>query len=204
MQLDRERWTRLASEVGLPDAARDAAFRELSERYSESHRHYHNAQHICECLAEFDAVSRSCKNKTAVELAIWFHDAIYDPRAPDNEERSAALAASFLEGPLRQAVESLIMVTKHTASPTDPDAKLLVDIDLAILGKPGKRFWEYEQQIRAEYAWVPQEVFAAKRAVILESFLARPTIYSNAHFKNAYEVKARGNLTQAIEKLRVR
>jgi len=83
-----------------------------------------------------------------------------------------------------------------------PDAPLVVDIDLSILGQPSERFWEYEKQIRAEYVWVEQSIFAAKRSEILERFLARPRIYNNGLFFDRRELQARDNLRASIQRLR--
>lgn len=185
---------------GLSDAAGLDAFDRLSAAYAEPHRHYHNAQHINECLEEFDNVRTLATNPIAVEFAIWFHDAIYNPHATDNEEQSAILAAEFNDS---AEVRALILATKHAKVPHDSEAKLLVDVDLAILGKSA-RFWEYDAQIRREYAFVPLEIYQEKRAKILEKFLARPALYQLDYFQGRYEEKARANLREAIQRLRGR
>jgi predicted metal-dependent HD superfamily phosphohydrolase len=92
------------------------------------------------------------------------------------------------------------MTTRHDAVPSGADAESLVDVDLSILGAPPGRFDEYEQQIREEYAWVPDFVFRRKRAEILEGFLARPAIFSTAHFRSRYERQARENLARSLRK----
>ncbi|HWA25203.1 MAG TPA: hypothetical protein VG734_05960, partial [Lacunisphaera sp.] len=81
------------------------------------------------------------------------------------------------------------------------DAALLLDIDLAILGQPAERFWQYEAAIRQEYAWVPAVTFAEKRAEILRKFLERPALYQTPAFRTRYETTARANLKAAIERL---
>jgi len=181
-------------------------FDELLGLYSEPHRHYHNAQHIADCLDEFDSVKSLAKEPLAVEMGIWFHDAIYDPRAADNEERSAELAQkrvleAGLEQDLAKSVTALVMATKQHDGSLHPDAPLLVDIDLSILGQDAKRFWEYEEQIRKEYEWVPEDVFVTKRAEILERFLARKRIYNTARYFQNCEARARSNLAASIQKL---
>jgi predicted metal-dependent HD superfamily phosphohydrolase len=175
--------------------------------YSDDARHYHNLEHLEECLSEFDRVRSTCQHPVAVEVALWFHDAVYDPRSNANEEKSAALAvdcldeADVLREP-RDIVRQLILSTK-THEPGDvPDAALLIDIDLAILGQPAARFWEYEQAIRAEYAWVPEVTFAQKRTEILVRFLGRSAIYRTEAFRARYESIARANLEAAIGRLR--
>jgi predicted metal-dependent HD superfamily phosphohydrolase len=175
--------------------------------YAEQHRHYHNARHIGECLKEFDSVRELAGQPLAVELAIWFHDAIYDPHASDNEERSAGLAGQFLSSAglgrqFQEPVARLVLATKQHDGSLHPDAPLLVDVDLSILGQPPERFWQYENQIRAEYEWVPNEVFATRRAEILEQFLARKRIYSTDNFFRKYEAQARMNLRASVENLR--
>jgi predicted metal-dependent HD superfamily phosphohydrolase len=75
---------------------------------------------------------------------------------------------------------------------------LLVDIDLAILAADAPRFAEYEQQIRAEYRWVPSLIYRAKRRAVLQSFMERDVIYSTPVFRERLEAAARRNLKQAL------
>jgi predicted metal-dependent HD superfamily phosphohydrolase len=178
-------------------------YEQLLARYSEPHRYYHTLQHLGECLAMFESVRGLAEHPAEVELALWFHDAIYNTQRPDNEERSADWARTALQeaGVARDSadrVHALIMATRHTANPTLPDEQLLVDIDLSILGAEQPRFGEYEEQIRKEYAFVPQWLFRRKRRAILQGFMDRPSIYSTAYFREALEQRARTNLKQAI------
>ncbi len=181
-------------------------YQELVSRYSEPQRHYHNLTHIGECLAEFDSARQLAKDPVAVELAIWFHDAVYDPHAADNEERSADLGQQRIMqagggAELGKAVATLVLATKTHNPALHPDAPLLVDVDLSILGQPNERFQEYEAHIRREYEWVPGETFKVKRAEILERFLARDRIYATDHFFAKYEQQARSNLQNSIHSL---
>ncbi|HEX7899907.1 MAG TPA: N-methyl-D-aspartate receptor NMDAR2C subunit [Planctomycetota bacterium] len=164
----------------------------LKARYAEPHRRYHTLEHIEHCLAEFDPAL--AQDPEAVELAIWFHDAVYDTRRSDNEERSAAWLLELLPEAKRAA--ELILVTKHHQAST-PDEALLVDVDLAILGQSKERFDRYEKQIREEYAWVPGLIFRRKRRKILRGFLERPFIYGTEAFRAKYEAAARANLLRS-------
>ena len=203
-----ERWTRLWREIGAKGDG-ISVYHELVSFYSESHRRYHNLRHVADCLKEFDPAKHLAQQPLAIEAAIWFHDAIYNTHAPDNEEKSAELAKKRLSEAgvitdLKGSVAALVMATKTHDSSLHRDAPLLVDIDLSIFGKSEERFWEYENQIRREYDWVPSETFAIKRAEILERFLARPRIYSTKEFFDSYEKQARVNLHASIQKLRNR
>jgi predicted metal-dependent HD superfamily phosphohydrolase len=182
-------------------------YEQLEALYSHPDRHYHNFRHITDCLSEFDSVRDFSHQPVPVEFAIWFHDAIYDPRALDNEERSATLAKQCIAETCRNArlgesVAQLVLATKLHDGSLHFDAPLLVDIDLSILGQPADRFWEYETQIRREYEWVPKKVFSEKRAEILQRFLSRKTIYNSEHFVEKYERQARLNLMASLQKLR--
>ena len=91
----------------------------------------------------------------------------------------------------------LILATKHNR-PVSGDAALLVDIDLAILGKPADEFDRYDAAIRQEYAWVSEEAYRAGRSKVLQSFLDRTTIYQTEFFRNLYEAQARTNLQRVL------
>ena len=103
-----------------------------------------------------------------VALALWFHDAIYDTIATTTRRRARTGPARVVGGGaadgVADRVHALIMATRHSQTPATPDARLLVDIDLAILGAAPARFDEYERQIRDEYGFVPEALFRAKRA----------------------------------------
>ena len=177
----------------------------LLAAYAQPQRHYHTQQHLTECLTHFDAVWQQAQRPGEVAMALWFHDAIYDIKAQDNELRSAQWAVQALKDcgatdDTCQRVHALIMATRHTEPHTEAsieaDAKLLVDIDLAILGVSPARFAEYDAQVAAEYAWVPRLVYRFKRKQVLQSFLQRDAIYATPHFHQLLEAQARRNLSQ--------
>lgn len=206
--LSQERWTGLWHAASGRGDGR-AWFDVLAAHYAEPHRYYHSARHIAECLAAFDPASHLAKQPVAVELALWFHDAIYDTHAADNEEQSAVLAERCLQeagadSDLRSAVSDLVLATKAHDVSRQEDAPLLVDIDLSILGADETRFFEYESQIRREYAWVPDALFSEKRAEILQRFLDRGKIYQTKHFFETHEDRARANLHASMSRLRNR
>jgi predicted metal-dependent HD superfamily phosphohydrolase len=197
-------WTATWNELGAAPPA--GVYAELMARYAETHRHYHTARHLDECFTALAEVRATAQRPAEVEVALWFHDAIYDTRRNDNEERSADWARSVLAGAgvaaaVGERVAGLILATRHDATPTGVDAEVLVDVDLAILGASPARFDEYERQVREEYAWVPAAIFARKRREILERLLARPRLYATAAMHDAHEQRARANLARSLERL---
>ncbi|MGA4323291.1 N-methyl-D-aspartate receptor NMDAR2C subunit [Ectopseudomonas hydrolytica] len=194
-------WLRAWSELGLAPPA--GLFEQLIAAYQEPQRHYHSLQHLIECLTHFEHAHHLAEHPGEVAVALWFHDAIYDVRGKTNERQSAdwairTLAACKADQATLERVEQLILATKHDATPIRPDEQLLVDIDLAILGARPQRFAEYDQQVRAEYSWVPGLLYRMKRRSVLKSFLARPSIYSTSYFRERNESQARVNLSGIV------
>lgn len=205
MRLSRDRWR--AAWQALGAAPRDAWHAGLLARYAEPHRAYHTRQHLAECLALFDEARHLAQRPAEVEIALWFHDAVYDVHRHDNEAVSADWARTALldaGGPadVAERVAALVLATRHSVAPATPDEQLLVDIDLAILGAAPARFAAYEAQIRVEYAFVPQPVFDEKRAAILAGFLARPVLYATEPMHARFEAAARRNLAAALAGLK--
>jgi predicted metal-dependent HD superfamily phosphohydrolase len=181
-------------------------FERLMLAYGERQRSYHTAQHLHECFAKLDELRHEAARPAEVELALWFHDAVYDPRSSDNEAKSAEWArevanAAGVAGEAVERIASLILATRHEAPPVAPDEKVLVDVDLSILGASPARFDEYERQVREEYAWLPEAEFCARRRKVLEGFLGRASIFSTRSFAAAYEAPARANLKRSLARL---
>ena len=181
-------------------------FHRLVAAWSEPQRHYHTLQHLRECLELFDGAHDLANHPGEIELALWFHDAVYDVQAHDNEARSADWArASILQAgggaAAADRIHALVMATAHHAPVADADTQLLVDVDLAILGAAPARFDEYEAQVRAEYAHVPDAAFRSGRLRILQGFAGRPRLYGTAYFQERCEAAARANLQRALRRL---
>ncbi|BEU95934.1 hypothetical protein ACDW_16390 [Acidovorax sp. DW039] len=143
----------------------------------------------------------------AVELALWFHDAIYWPWSHHNEERSAVWAQRFLQqqGLPAQRVATVvqhILDTKHTPGPLTGDALWVVDIDLAILGQEDAVYRQFERNVRKEYFFVRWPRYVAGRSTVLQGFLDRPRIYQTDFFAQRFEAQARINLRHALQALR--
>lgn len=202
----QKRWQNLWYRMGRESKDVDTLYFKLVEAYSEPHRAYHNLKHVISCLQEFDTVKELAEHPDEIEMAIWFHDAVYDTHAKDNEEKSVQWATKTLiaAGVTKESVgriSDLIMVTTHNAFPAESDTRLMVDVDLAVLGKLAEDYCEYERNIRREYGWVPRVVYDKARSAILKSFLERESIYQLDIFKSKYEMQARNNIEKAIQQI---
>jgi predicted metal-dependent HD superfamily phosphohydrolase len=200
-----ERWQRLVASFGVSGS--DEVYADLVAAYSEPHRYYHTTTHVDDCLAQLDQAPKITEAPHEVELALWFHDAIYKSASSKNEAESAEWAREFLrsvDAPEdRQArVFNYIVATKHDVEPDSGDATVVVDIDLSILGREAEDYDLFEERIRKEYKWVPGPLYRRKRIAVLESFLKRRSIYGSEYFRDLYENPARRNLERAIRGLR--
>lgn len=180
---------------------------EVLAAWTQGQRHYHTLRHLRDSLVLLEPALSLALHPEEVEMALWFHDAVYEPRATDNEQRSAdwaeaALARAGVASEARERIAAMIMATRHAAQPVGGDEQLLVDVDLAILGASAERFDEYDVEVREEYAWVPAPVFRHKRRQVLQEFLDRPSIYTTAAFAQRFEGPARANLRRAIAGLK--
>lgn len=181
-------------------------YRALRAAYAQPHRHYHHFAHIVACLSHLDRLREICHYPEEVEMALWFHDAVYAIMSSTNEEDSATWAQTFLrqqqvpEDKIKRVVD-MILLTKAHAVTEDRDGRILLDIDLAILGEVRAVFQGYERAIRAEYAAVPTGLFKWKRKAILQGFLAQEWLYATAAFRDSHEATARDNLVWAIAQL---
>lgn len=197
-RLPERSWHRAWAALGL--RAPGGLMQRLLDAWAEPQRHYHSRQNLHECLALLEPALDLAQHPGEVELALWFHDAVYDLQGKGNEARSAdwaieVLAQAGASQEVQQRVRALIMATCHDAEPEGDDARLLVDIDLAILGADPARFAEYDTQVREEYRWVPESVYRSKRREVLAGFLARPAIYGTGRFRDHLEGRARENLS---------
>jgi pantetheine-phosphate adenylyltransferase len=214
-----KKWNNLHSRLSANGDSK-SQFEKLYSTYQEPQRAYHAIPHIKTCLDELSLVESEIENPDAVELAIWFHDSVYESSIPqnsdnpekrDDEGQSAELARKAiveemgLSQDLANTVTDLILATKHSGNALTMDEKYMVDIDLAILGRSSRLFDEYETKIRQEYNWVHEDVFRDGRAKILETFLppARPNIYQTPFFQERYERQAKNNLERSIANLQI-
>jgi predicted metal-dependent HD superfamily phosphohydrolase len=199
----REIWNDLLLGWGVDPTQAERTFEEVARAYSGPGRYYHTLDHVMDVLATVEDLAARAKNLSAVKLAAWLHDVIYDSRASDNEERSAGYAEWLCEAlgiPQDRRVAALIRATKTHEAGGDADAQVLLDADLAILGACEPAYQEYAGKIRQEYAWVPEPDYRRGRRAVLEGFLARPRIY---HFLEPLEEPARRNLAAEIGRLGV-
>jgi len=177
---------------------------DLLARWSESHRKHHTVTHLHEML---DAIALLAGDgvrfdREAVELAAWFHDAIYEIGRDDNEDRSAELARGLLSSsPVRDEVVRLVLLTKtHQVTAGDVNGAVLNDADLAVLGGDVRRYRAYAKAVRDEHARVPDDVFKPARAQVLSALLAGPIFHTEAG-QRRWEAAARANVGEELRDL---
>ncbi|MDP4024612.1 hypothetical protein Q8W71_18460 [Methylobacterium sp. NEAU 140] len=204
----RERFAGLWSRTIGPTGA-EAAWRALDAGYGAAGRHYHGWGHVADLLAGHDAVRAlpdfAGLDHDALALAIVFHDAVYDTGRADNEARSADLLAAHAGDAAAEAVRAAMAMIRATAAHepgADPATRLMLDLDLAVLGAQPPVYAAYAAAIRREYGAVPEAAWRLGRAGVLGRFLARPRLYGTAHFRDRLETAARANLAAEAATLR--
>ncbi|MDF1754233.1 MAG: hypothetical protein P1U89_15720 [Verrucomicrobiales bacterium] len=199
----KSRWENLVTNRSWESECASRCWEELEKRYEGAARFYHSFFHIEDCLNQLGELKLEASS--AIELAIWFHDVIYEIDRSDNEAISGDFAVAWLEqlgesAGMCEAVDRLINATDHRSASEAMDEQIIVDIDLSILGSEPARYHRYCQQIRAEYSEIPDEVYRDGRARVLRSFLQRPVIY-RSEFYQGLEEPARENLVAELSGL---
>jgi predicted metal-dependent HD superfamily phosphohydrolase len=191
-------WYQLVASFPGSQSSKDRLGREVVAHYQAKGRHYHTLAHIGAMLALWEQHLAQLADAQAVGLAIWFHDAVYQPTRKDNEEQSAQLARVQLTElgagePLINKVEQYILATKrHELAAPDPDLAYLLDFDLAALAGDEASYRQYAQQVRREYGIYPDLLYVPGRKKVLEALLGRDRLFHQ--LGETYEVAARRNL----------
>ena len=197
-----------------PDSARrDAVFADLRARLAEPHRRYHGQAHVDALLADLDARRNAFHDAHAVELAVWFHDAVYAPGAADNERASARLLRTAMAGlvhePTLAAAEAMVLATERhavppgLAEPLEADLAAFLDMDMAVLGAEPAAYDRYAAGVTAEFVPVVGEAsYRMGRAAFLRGVLdgGRPLFHTDAA-RAALERPARANLRRELDAL---
>ena len=200
-------WEDLLSSYTSDTSIKADSFQVLKEKYSEKSRFYHNLSHVKTLLNLFESLRDKILEHNAIRFAIWFHDVIYDTKRSDNEEESARLAFETMARlhvnlETINLVRELILATKnHSGKNLPDDARLFLDMDLAILGTSEEVYKEYTQAIREEYSWVSESMYRSGRGNVLRSFIDRERIYLTDEMKARYEQQARRNINREIQLL---
>lgn len=196
------RFKEVCLRVAIDDEMAEGVFLDLMACYTDESRAYHNLSHIDRMLSWLDDSGGA---SDSVELAIWFHDAIYEPLGRHNEVKSAQYFAfrigTFIGGKLAEDVQRLILATDPNRSRSGrEDEDLIIDIDLSILGSPPQDYEAYRTAIRREFPSVSDPDFSAGRSLILQSFLSQE-IYATEFFSRLEE-RARLNIKRELEILK--
>ena len=206
--MDKQRFTSLWNRCQTGDGAgmsADDIYKEVNSYYSEPGRYYHTPKHIEHCLTQFDLASAEMEDADAVEIAIWFHDLIFDVRANDNELQSARrfveLANASMDADFKARVHDLIMTTAPPRLPKTTDQKFMLDIDLSSFGLPWEDMLRDSIAVKQESPQLSDAEFFPGQRAFLESLVSRETFYFTEFFRSRIEDRARSNIARYLQNL---
>ncbi len=203
----RARWKGLMQGLPDPDAQSEAVFQRLIDAHAEPHRRYHGLDHLRALFELLDMHATQAGNRSELDMAVWWHDAVYDPTASDNEDQSADMAQRDLTrlGAPTDVIDrthALILATKsHFTAPSMADGDLFLDADIAILGAPAHVYDAYAGNVRTEYGFVPDDAFAKGRSGFLRHALSMPRLFRTDIFEGEFSKQARVNMQRELDAL---
>ena len=180
----------------------DQVWEVLAKGYTEPHRRYHDIGHLEHCLHGLDLAATVAHDPGTLELAIWFHDLVYEPGAEDNEERSAEVFSRLMEPFLTpehiDRARQLILTTMHRVQPHGGDERFIADIDLSSLAKPWPQFLADSENLRAEEPDKSDEDFFGGKVRFHRSLLQRQRLFNTVPFQLRHEAQARENIKRFL------
>jgi predicted metal-dependent HD superfamily phosphohydrolase len=170
---------------------------QLLAAYSEEHRYYHTPEHLYHLIG---LLREASVTDSAVYWASFYHDYVYIAGQQDNEAKSAEIAKAQMlhlniDSKLVDRCCELILLTKnHQLNETDISAAVFLDADMAILGVDSEDYAVYIDNIKKEYASIPEFLFNRGRKKFVETCLNRNRLFNADWFFNRFETQARKNL----------
>ncbi len=195
-------WHRCVAVPPSPDSP--VVHAELRRLLGAPQRRFHNLNHIRDCVRRMDEVVTLLADPNAVELALWFHDAIYNPGDPDNERRSADLFLARSAGAssvFRRRVCGLVVSTRHDRRVYGNDRRYVNDIDLAGFGAPWAEFMRQGALLRAEFCAQTDAQYRAGQIWFLEGLRRRSQFFATDYFRERFEPIAQENLQRLLDTL---
>ncbi len=195
-------WRRCAPAATAASAADVHA--DLRRRLGGPDRRFHDLRHIEDCLRRFAEVAPLLEDPDAVELALWFHDAVYVPSDPDNERNSVRLYLAQSTGAapaFRRRVCGLILATRHRGKSYGNDRRFIEDIDLAGFAAPWEEFMRHGGLLREEFSAQTDAQYLSGQVRFLEGLRQRPWFFSTGYFRDRHEAKAQSNLARLLAQL---
>lgn len=194
----------LLERTGFSTETIDKHWQNLEKAYSSKSRHYHNLTHLSEMFDCFKAYKKYLQFSDEVLYALFYHDYVYSSTQKDNELKSAEFAVQLLPENTKldkQIIFDMILATKEHISSGMEDEKWLIDFDLKVLAKTPEDYKIYAKQIRKEFSIYPDLLYNSGRKKALEHFLEKEFIYQTENFRKDFELKARTNIQQEIDRL---
>ena len=207
----RRRWAVACESLGVTKAREEAWWLLIEAGYGEAHRHYHTLVHIDAMLALASEHGDVLRDSVAVDLAIIFHDIVYDAvkgGGGRNERESAQRFVEFAEGctglpkdRVAKVVRWIALTWTHKCEDIDGDGRLFMDFDMAILGSGPIEYARYARNVRREYAHVNWLFWRLGRSQFLVGSTSTK-VFATARFAPR-EAAARANARAEARKLRL-
>jgi predicted metal-dependent HD superfamily phosphohydrolase len=184
-------------------------YSDLEHEYKTS-RYYHDLNHIEHLLNYMNDFYLCLEDKLILELAIWFHDSIYNSKSKDNEINSVFYLINFLNNvpnfnllnfKFSVPVFKMILCTRHNNTSTTRLEKIMCDIDLRDGFNEG-HYMDNSINIKKEFSHLSDEEWIEGRINFLNDFLKRKRIYQTDEYYNKYEEQAKLNLNKELNYLK--
>ena len=207
---------------------------QLSAIYGQETRLYHNMYHINFCLTQLADWYRTTvtketaltrMQKDTIELAIWFHDVVYNPYSKTNEADSAVQFREWADGNqrllskmsydtipvstdrihdirFRDLVERMILATKNHSMDQDnltETEQVFLDIDLSIIATNRNTYSNYVASVRREYAYTSDEEYLKYRCEFLAKILNRKRLFYSDYYYEKCEILSCVNLALELK-----
>jgi predicted metal-dependent HD superfamily phosphohydrolase len=205
----RQRFTSTCADLNISPKIANSLYDQVHFEYTDWSRHYHNLSHIFSLLKLREHFAYLVNNPALVDLAIWFHDIVYQSKRKDNERKSAELFEQIMRPYLEKKdldfVCALILSTEghQPLLPENNDNLIFLDFDLSILAADKKFYKKYAEAIREEYkSLFSFFVYNSGRKKVLKSFLHRKSLFFSDFFKEHYELRAKENINWEIKGLK--